>query len=232
MKLHKTVTTGGELLPVARAEKVTATRPAGIISEVLVPFLEAALSGVIVSSMLTFLIRRSGYDGNWFHVWVGLAPIVGTAAYIGLLLDTRKLLWSWEKLWNRDMNNDGEIGQPKLIRPYGFQIRPDNGDVKVEPVRESAPLDPQFIDLIWFLEESMIRGLQRENWLVNPRPVSRTGQRMSRGYYDKLVQYASDEFGLLTPGGGGVATEWAVKPQAAIQMLKKILAMFEDVENE
>ena len=91
----------------------TPTRAPGIASDLLVPFGQAIITGMLFSSLVTFLVGRTDFDGELGPLWLGLALAIGTATWLFLLVDTRRLLRVIEELTGLDIDGDGTAGKPK-----------------------------------------------------------------------------------------------------------------------
>ena len=96
-------------------------RPAGFVSDVLVPLAQAAVTGALLAALLTvaaFALARDYIDAKPVAVWAGLALLIMTGAWVPLLIGHHRLLWAWETLTGQDINQDGQIGKPekRLLR--------------------------------------------------------------------------------------------------------------------
>jgi len=91
----------------------TPTRTPSIGADVLTPFLQAVITGALLSGLITFLFGRTDYDGELGPLWLGLALFIGTVTWLFLLIDTRKLLRVIEELTGIDIDGDGQAGPVK-----------------------------------------------------------------------------------------------------------------------
>ena len=98
--------TGGEL------QMMTPTRPAGFVSDWLVPLMQSLTTGAFASGLIVFILSELGPDWeiNGFKVWLFLALAISSVVWVFLLADTRRLLRQIETLTGLDLNRDGEIG--------------------------------------------------------------------------------------------------------------------------
>lgn len=91
----------------------TPTRPAGLASDLFVPFGQSVITGALVAGVITFLLGRTEYTGKLTPVWFGLALGIGTICWLFLLVDTRRLLRTIERLTGLDIDGDGTAGTVK-----------------------------------------------------------------------------------------------------------------------
>lgn len=126
--------------------------------------------------------------------------------------------------------------EPERIAPFPVRV---NGKVHgattaeaEEPEAEEAEepaaariVDPEFVDLVEFVELAAVRGLARDALVVEPRLRLRSGQRLTRGYFERLMSLAAETWGFVRPGGGGTSAEWAVEPGRAIAILRAALEL-------
>lgn len=96
----------------ADLEMSTPTRPAGFVSDLVVPVGQALITGGLLSGLITFALSRTAFDGDLKALWFGLALTIGTVAWLLLLADTRRLLRAIEKLSGLDLDRDGHAGKP------------------------------------------------------------------------------------------------------------------------
>lgn len=100
--------------PGATLQRDQPARPAGIVADVLVPMLQAGITGGLLASVVVITIGAvADLDGGvLLQAWAGLALAVCAVVWSLLLADTRRLLWAAERLTGRDLNNDGMTGKP------------------------------------------------------------------------------------------------------------------------
>lgn len=97
----------------ADLEMTTPVRPAGFISDLVVPFGQAMITGGLLSGLVTFIVGQTDYDGKLTPIWFGLALAIGTITWVLLLVDTRRLLRVIEKLSGLGLDGDGTVGKPQ-----------------------------------------------------------------------------------------------------------------------
>lgn len=91
----------------------TPTRPAGFVSDLVVPFGQALITGGLLAGLITFVIGRTDYSGDLGPLWLGLTLAIGTITWVMLLADTRRLLRQIETLTGLDLDGDGKAGNPQ-----------------------------------------------------------------------------------------------------------------------
>jgi len=96
----------------------TPARPPGFIADVVVPFFQCMVTGLLFSSLVTFLVSLTEYDGKLTPLWLGLMLAVATVAWLFLLVDSRRLLRVVEQLTGLDLDGDGFKGQPPVQERY------------------------------------------------------------------------------------------------------------------
>ena len=101
----------GDELAGADLRMETPTRAPSIAADVLVPLFQAGVTGMLLSGLVTFVSNRAGYDGELGALWLGLALFISTVAWVFLVIDTRRLLRTIEKLSGIDIDGDGQVGQ-------------------------------------------------------------------------------------------------------------------------
>ena len=100
-------------------------------------------------------------------------------------------------------------------RRGGEQRATSNGARTEEP----PPLHPDDQDLIDFVAEAQRRGLSRAAWLEGAKYVlPHTRNRVTRDRYDVLVRLAA-RWGFVVLGGDGMATDWLLEPDQALEIL-------------
>jgi len=96
----------------------TPSREPGFIADALVPTFQALVTGFLFSSLVTFLVAQTDYDGKLTVVWLGIMLGISTVAWLFLLLDSRKLLRVVERLTGLDLDHDGTVGPPTVETRY------------------------------------------------------------------------------------------------------------------
>ena len=161
---------------------------------------------------------------------------------IGLAVMCIMLLWRLgNELWNPSypkspfvrmlegfFSRIGVEAEPVVhVRPYAVYI--SNGgaygeilDIEDGDDLDGGVLDPEFEDLVELVELAVRRGLGRAALVTQPRHLMRSGQALTRPYYDKLMARLSTEWHLVDRGGDGQATAWQVDPETAAQILRAV----------
>lgn len=109
-------TQGQPLPPGAELSRQEPARSASVAADVGVPLLQAAVTGGLVAGLLTFAAARLGYRGDLLTLWGGVALAISSVAWVALLGQHRRLLWAVEKLTGRDLDRDGQAGNPAKRR--------------------------------------------------------------------------------------------------------------------
>lgn len=100
--------------PAGNARKV-ASREQTVPSEVMVPLLQALITGALLLT-LPLLVYVAFLLGGWkVAAWVGLVSVVIIAVWGVLLWVNRPMLWQIEEALQFDVNKDGRIGEVKTI---------------------------------------------------------------------------------------------------------------------
>jgi len=156
-----------------------AGRAASLESEVFVPTMQAIVVGFFIGLAIGVA---------WFFI-VGGAPVVAlaasftagsvamAAAYILILIDTRRLLWVLEEWLDDDLDDDGRVGKPENVR-IEVTYRDEEGNFE----------KMQFLDVP--LEIGLIRRFA--GLVLDGRPLSQgvwtgSGGLFSRSEYDQLM---------------------------------------------
>jgi hypothetical protein len=90
-------------------------RPAGIIPDLVVPVGQAVVTGALLAGTVTVIVGQTDwrYTGNLGALWAGLTLAISGIAWLLLLRDSRKLLWTLERWTKRDLDQDGQVGKPQ-----------------------------------------------------------------------------------------------------------------------
>lgn len=139
----------------------TPTRPAGFVSDWLVPVAQAVTTGAMVAGLITFLSVQAGYDGGRTSLWFGLALAIGTIAWVFLLVDTRRLLRTIEKLSGLDLDGDGKIGNPqdRMVLVNAPQSRKEAAEMAQEQEKAETAAE-----LSEFVSKLPTIGTDRRTW--------------------------------------------------------------------
>jgi hypothetical protein len=100
----------------AESQKQTPSRPADWIADLGVPMAQAGVTGLLLATICVYILSLTRYTGDLGRLWVGLVLGVTSAAWLLLLVDTRKLLWALERVTGLDVDQDGHEGPPPTIR--------------------------------------------------------------------------------------------------------------------
>ncbi len=98
--------------PGAELHRAIPARPPSVGADVGVPFLQSLVTGGLLGGVVSFIAKRSGWDGSGLALWVGLTLAIAAVSWIILLADTRRLLWAAERWTGLDLNRDGTRGKP------------------------------------------------------------------------------------------------------------------------
>lgn len=95
-------------------ERQEPARSASFVADVGVPLAQASISGGILSGLLAWglheLAPAASVDlGRFFLFWW---LVLGGAVWFVVLVDGRRLLWRLERWVARDIDQDGQIGEP------------------------------------------------------------------------------------------------------------------------
>lgn len=89
------------------------SRPGDLASDVLVPALQAVITGALIGALLGYLASALGYPGELLPLAGGIALAVATATWLLLLSDVRRrLLFAIEKVTGQDFDGDQQLGDP------------------------------------------------------------------------------------------------------------------------
>lgn len=173
---------------------------------------------------------------NWFHTWY-VGPIVGCVVLAG-----RMLREVWDPMRTGAPIYVGpETEKPKNKRPYErvtwvHSVKNDNGEtvreqpVEVEEVWEEEIPKPTLKEhLLAFIVAASRTGLSKNAWLKphEKRRELRTGLKVTKGEYDRLVDTLRG-IGVLSKPGPGEATEWLIEPRHAFTLVGSSVAVDEN----
>jgi hypothetical protein len=96
--------------PGIEQQTVVPARPASVIADVLVPLLQATITGALLAGVFVLLTGEMvpRLDVDPLKLALGIAGV----SWVVLLLDHRKLLWAIERLTHLDLDGDGTEGEP------------------------------------------------------------------------------------------------------------------------
>jgi hypothetical protein len=100
--------------PPGQLEMTTPTRPAGFVSDLVVPLGQSVVTGAFVAGLVVFVLSEVGpsWEINGLKVWAFLTLAISAGVWVVLLKDTRQLLRQFEKLTGLDLDGDGTAGEP------------------------------------------------------------------------------------------------------------------------
>lgn len=92
-----------------------------------------------------------------------------------------------------------------------------------DPPPTSAAISDQFLDLIRLIELARGHGWQRDNLVSHPRRLLPSGRKLSRPYYEKLMDELEHRWNIIAAPGPGSTAEWRIQPADALQILTAVL---------
>jgi hypothetical protein len=153
-------------------------RAADIKADLLVPLGQAVVTGALVGGLgiMAAVKVRPGIDA--FAVWVIVAGLVATAVWVYLLIESRRLLWTIERVTGRDIDGDGEKGKPALP-PIQVEVTSGQKQVYLE-----LPGKPEALAA---LARGVLAGrpMAEDSWSGRAGPFSRSEFRQIR---DTLIE--------------------------------------------
>jgi hypothetical protein len=172
-----------ESTPWARAEsppQVTAETPAraaSVTSDLVVPLAQAAVTGGLLAGLAVFILGElaPGWDVDRWKVWAGLALGIAAVAWGILLWDTRRLLWTAERLTGLDLDGDRQVGKPQerlVILNAGQAHREAEAQAQAERVSEFAR----------FVAAIPVKGTAQRTW------EGELGREVYQQYRDALFR--------------------------------------------
>lgn len=96
-----------------QVEMAVPARVASFTADVVVPASQAVVTGVLVAGLATFAADRLGYGDDLRTWFLGWALAVSGLAWVVLLREHRRLLWSLETATGADLDKDGHVGKPR-----------------------------------------------------------------------------------------------------------------------
>jgi hypothetical protein len=148
-----------------------------LISDVLVPVLQAAISGALLAALLVFVVSEvaPGFGGDLLKVWAITALAITAGAWLLLLGQTRRLLWTVERLTGQDLNRNGVIGKPQERLVIVNAAKSSQQSAQAEN-QERAEGFRDFVELL------DVRGTDLRAW------EKRIGRETYQAYRDALIR--------------------------------------------
>lgn len=204
-------------------------RPDTLHGGVLVPFAQ----GLIQAFGPAMLVTTGAFGAVMTLGWAWYVPLlIGPAVLFTIsswrtwkFVDNRQeLLWQREELERRDIDKDGYIGRPPEVRYHPVYV----GRTSTAPPIQQGSIERGNVlraetDLEDFVNEALQRGLSRRRWNLDNGNHSnivlkRSGNEITRDYYDALVSILTDA-GVVYPGGDGVAHRWTLPDGEVLRVL-------------
>jgi hypothetical protein len=177
-------------MPPAEVETTAPARPASFIADVVVPLVQAVVTGALVAGVVTAIAASRG-SGNLFALWGGLTLGISAIAWLVLLFDTRRLLWGIERLTGLDLDRDGTKGKPEQERRT-IEVHLKQGGTTRIIGADWLGLDD---DKLLMLAADLVRGRRlAESDLGRDRVIFSRGINEFRAVRSRLV-----EAGLICP---------------------------------
>ena len=98
----------------ASAARRAGARAPGVAADVGVPLFQALATGALVGAPVGAAAAWAT-GGPWWLAPAGMAA-VSAAAWGWLLVDHRRLLWTTERVIGADLDRDGRLGPPQVVR--------------------------------------------------------------------------------------------------------------------
>lgn len=200
------------------------------------------LAAEMLATAAVVLLLMTAARGEW-TAGAALRVVGG----LGLMVGGFLVAWRFgNELWNPwfpkspsvammerliDRLTDGPEEGPERVRPYPVRV---NGELRQhapvddedeEQDRPERVVDPEFVDLVAFVEMASVRGLERDGLVTKPRMALPSGARLTRTVYDRMMELAEKPWGLVRRGGGGMAASWVVEPVQAVMILRAALEL-------
>lgn len=87
-------------------------RQPSVASDVMVPFLQSIITGLIVGTGITTLLWHLA-DAPFWGTWVIIASTSAVAAWLWRLGTVSETLWTVERIIGRDITGDDVVGKPE-----------------------------------------------------------------------------------------------------------------------
>jgi len=150
-------------------------RPASVASDVVVPGLQAAITGAVAAAVAGAAAWALGWPA-WVAAFAGLAVLA--VSWVLLLLDHRRLLWAVENVTRADLDGDGETGRP-LAAPSKLVLEViQNGERRGIDFLQLDIEEGAFLQ--WAAAAIAGRSLAVSGWVGRGRPFT-------RGQYDGML---------------------------------------------
>ena len=88
-------------------------RGAGLVADWVVPLLQSVTTGGLLAGAVVVIVGQTEWRGSLGALWLGLTLGISAVAWLVLLRDSRRLLWSLERLTGWDLDRDQQVGKPK-----------------------------------------------------------------------------------------------------------------------
>lgn len=168
-------------------ERSEPARRASRESDVLVPFLQAAITGALSALMLGIVAGGVVYWQAWpwwvvlgvvFFVWL----FVTSTTWLKLMSDSRELLWKLETWSNRDIDGDGTTGEPEPEPTETVRLEvKQTGNGNRRAFFHDLPTEPALFTT-WAQAAVNGQSLAVGHWVGNGRPFSRSD-------YEALLEF-------------------------------------------
>lgn len=194
-------------------ETVTPTRAADLVADLLVPLGQAVVTGVLLAALAVFLLGELApkLDIDTLKLWAGLALAIAAVAWLVLLGQTRRLLWTVEKLTGLDLDRDGTSGTPK---PAERVVIVNAGQAKQEAdQRERADRVSSFARFVSGLET---RGTSMGAW------ESDLGRDTYQDYRDALLRLGWARWKSVKQDGTANERQGWVLTLPAAEILRRV----------
>jgi len=200
-----------QVAPGTEAERAAPSRAANLASDLLVPLGQALVTGGLLAGLAVFLLGElaPGWDVNRWKVWAALALGISAVAWLLLLGQTRRLLWSLERVTGLDLDRDGQAGEPAER-----VIILNAGQGQAEAARrENAERTSRFVD---FVRRLPLRGTTQRFW------ESEIGRDLYCEYRDALIRLGWAKWNSTNGHGEpNVTRGWTLTMDPA-EILKRI----------
>jgi hypothetical protein len=123
----------------------------------LLPFGQAVTTGILIGTLLTLVLTWLSFPAAWWQVWITATLVTTTVAWLLLLGEHRRLMWSVERVLGADLDGDGVKGEPdeRVVLVNSEQSR------QIEAEREATRRVSQFAQ---FVAQIPVRGTAARTW--------------------------------------------------------------------
>jgi len=106
-----------DAVQVAEVERQQPSRAAEVGADVIVPLMQSGITGVVGSGLLTWALAEfvPDYDGSLSRFFGFWALFLSAFVWVVLLVDTRSLLRTVERLVGKDLDGDGQVGERVVV---------------------------------------------------------------------------------------------------------------------